>query len=172
MTTWTKSPLLHHLKLIILLLLLQRTLSQSQTNDDIDDELYYIIHSSQNLSLWSTAHSRTARSVEEPIVNATETSLWGELVDQCRTTTKFSCVRAGVFRYLDKSLEVKEDVGVTGDLWFRKNSNRYNGVCENSADEMERCSRYYMEKLSMQPESKGNEIPESSDSQKGMYNSF
>lgn len=157
-----RRPLLHHFKLIILLLLLQRTLSNSPTNDDLDDELYQIIHASKNSTLWTTARSRAARSIQQS--NGTERTLWGELLEQCSKKTSFSCVKTGMFRYLDRSLEVRDDVEMSEDLFFRRNSNKYNGVCENSEEERERCSKYYMERLSLLEGSpQKNEIPENSE---------
>lgn len=145
-----KMPRLPHLKLIMLLLLLQRTFSESTVSDDLDDELYDIIHYARNTSLWTAdaRSARTARSVPAES-NSTDPSLWGELIQQCRTKTSFSCVKTSMFRYLDRNLEIRDDVRVSEDVAFRRNSNKYYGVCENSEDEKERCSRYYMERLNL-----------------------
>lgn len=69
-----------------------------------------------------------------------------------------------MFRYLDRSLEVRDDVELSEDIFFRRNLNKYNGVCENSEEERERCSKYYMERLSLLEGSpQKNEIPENSE---------
>lgn len=142
-------PTTNNLKLIILLLLIQTTLSLSKTeNDEFDEELYSVIDSVRDGSLW-TKH-RHVRSVEQPSNNQTfsfsDNSLWNDLWFECGKRTSFACIKSGVFKYLDKSLEINHDVEITDQLWFRRNTNKYNGYCENSDEGKDSCLKYNQEK--------------------------
>lgn len=161
---------LQHVKLIALIILIQAAFVYSETNaDDFDEELYSVIHSVRDGSLWS--RSRHVRSLSEiqPPSNRTisDNSLWNDLMYECRKRTSFSCIKSGVFKYLDKSLEINHDVEITDSLLFRKNANKYNGYCENSEDGKDMCDRYNKEKLKILSDNKEeNEINGDSDASK------
>lgn len=153
---------LQHVKLIAVIVLIQTAFAQSETkNDDFDEELYSVIHSVRDGSLWT--RSRHARSLSEilPPSNRTisDNSLWNDLMYECRKRTSFSCIKSGVFKYLDKSLEMNHDVEVTDSLFFIRNANKYNGYCENSDDGKSMCEKYYQEKMKIMSSNKeDNEI--------------
>ena len=161
---------LQHVKLIAVIVLLQTAFAQSETkNEDFDEELYSVIHSVRDGSLWS--RSRHARSLSEihPPSNRTisDNSLWNDLMYECRKRTSFSCIKSGVFKYLDKSLEINHDVEVTDSLLFIRNANKYNGYCENSEDGKNMCDKYNQEKMKIiSNNNEDNEINSDSDANK------
>ncbi|KAK6618657.1 hypothetical protein RUM43_013048 [Polyplax serrata] len=146
-------------QLVILAVFLRGTMQttspeKEETNaDDFDEELYSVINSVRDGSLWT--NSRRVRSIELSDNNTngtngnwsiTDNSLWNDLWWECKRKPSFSCIRTGVFKYLDKSLERTNDVSLTDSLFFRKNNNKINGFCENSEEEKDNCLRYNIEK--------------------------
>ena len=127
-------------------------------DDDFDEELYSVIYSvrDDDGSLWS--NSRKIRSIDINRYSTssnttsnnhtlTDNSLWNDLWFECKKKPSFTCVRTGVFKYLDKSLDNSKDLRLTDSLFFRGNKNKYNGFCENTEEEMEKCLKYNEEKL-------------------------
>ncbi|EEB18005.1 conserved hypothetical protein [Pediculus humanus corporis] len=127
-------------------------------DDDFDEELYSVIYSvrDDDGSLWS--NSRKIRSIDinrystssnttSNNYTLTDNSLWNDLWFECKKKPSFTCVRTGVFKYLDKSLDNSKDLRLTDSLFFRGNKNKYNGFCENTEEEMEKCLKYNEEKL-------------------------
>lgn len=137
--------------LAIFFLFLQANSSRSEEemeNDDFDDELYSVIHSVRDGSLWSNSRKIRSIDVNRTIDHETFTdnSLWNDLWHECRRKASFSCIRTGVFKYLDKSLDRPGNFSLTDSLFFRSNKNKVNGFCENSDEGKEKCLRYNMEK--------------------------
>lgn len=122
---------------------------QNQNVDDFDEELYSVIASVKDGSLWD--NQRVARSVQNNFTTGNEVFsdnvLWNDLWFECQKKASFSCIRTGMFKYLDKSLEWKNNLVLTDSLSFLKNKNKVNGECENSEEGKERCLRYDEENL-------------------------
>lgn len=154
---WIRQSLRRGALIVLLLLFVQR----SSAKDDFDEELYSVIDSYRDGSLWTKVrHARSVDAQETPRNESfSDNSLWNDLWYRCKKKPSFSCIKSGVFKYLDKNLDGPDDLEVTDHLFFRKNKNKYDDYCEDSEDEKQRCLKYNEEKLKISDtEDKENEI--------------